>query len=214
MITVKKFKKILSAVSAAVLCSLPLVNGVAANAADASDKYKKTYRIYYDVPKNSGVRRVSFTLDFNNMKAVETYTGALGGSVHTGEIQTPNYMEYGGFYQADGALTLPGTVFTVKLVAGEDFDSCIVKNRTSAFDNSLALMSNNPVKTEVVFVGDANGDGVISISDAVSVSSYISNPLNNPLNNLRAADANGDGVVTEEDATMIQQYLANIIIHF
>ncbi len=210
----KKFKKILSAVSAAVLCALPMINGVAANAEDESDTYRKTYRIYYDVPEKSEIRRISFCLDFNNMKVESTKVGNLGGNVQTGQVQTPNYMEYGGNYQADGVLISPGTAFIVKILAADDFDSCIVKNSTSAFDNSLKLMSNNPVKTEVVFVGDANGDGIISISDVVSISSYVANPSSNPLKNLRAADANGDGVVTKDDATMVQQYLAQVISHF
>lgn len=210
----KNFKKILSAVSAAVLCSLPMVNGVDVNAAVLSDTYRNTYRIYYDVPEKSNIRRISFCLDFNNMKVDSTEIGNLGGDVHTSQIQTPNYMEYGGFYQADGVLISPGTAFTVKILSANDFDSGIVKNSTSAFDNSLKLMSNNPVKIEVVFVGDVDDDGIISISDVVAISSYLTNPSGNPLKNIRAADANGDGVVTEDDATMIQQYLANIITHF
>lgn len=61
MITVKKFKKILSAVSAAVLCAMPLANGMAANAAGIT----KTYRVYFDVPANSGVASANYSMTYS-----------------------------------------------------------------------------------------------------------------------------------------------------
>ena len=61
----KKLKKILSVISAAMLCTLPMVNGVVSN---ADSEAKHTYKICCDVPRNSGIKRAGLTINFDNMK--------------------------------------------------------------------------------------------------------------------------------------------------
>lgn len=61
------------------------------------------------------------------------------------------------------------------------------------------------------FIGDVNGDGVISIADATTLQKYLANIVDFDDEQLAVADTNGDGSVSIADATQIQKYLANII---
>ncbi len=60
-------------------------------------------------------------------------------------------------------------------------------------------------------LGDVNGDGMISISDAAELQEYLVNLITFDDEQFAAADADGDGRVSIGDVTKIQQYLANII---
>ncbi len=208
----KKFKKILSAVSAALLCALPMANGIVSNAADEAESLN-TYKLYFDVSKNSGISSASFVMDYHNIQIQESTIGNLGGSIDEGKIKTPDYYEYGVVYISSKILMNPGTLFTSKVTTNYDFDSCIVNIRTDAFDNASKVMSVNPITIDVVLMGDVNGDGIVDIRDVVLVNKYIGNKQSVSIN-LRAADVNEDGVITEDDSMMMQQYLAAVIKHF
>jgi len=59
-------------------------------------------------------------------------------------------------------------------------------------------------------VGDCDGDGNITIVDAVTVQRYLADiPMGNVID-VDAADADSDGSITITDSTRIQQYLAEI----
>ncbi len=202
-----RFKRLIAAVSSAVLCAVPMMNSLPASAAGITN----TYRIYFDVPANSNVYRVSFNIDFNDMTVLSRSIGNLGGVIHTGQVETPECIQYGGFYQTNGgALVSGGTLFTVKLLGESNGISTI---STTATDVSLNNMTKNPVTNQVVLVGDANNDGVVNMADSIAIRSYLIN-TQNELSNPRGADANGDGLITEDDATMIQQRIAQLIAHF
>ncbi len=205
-----RFKRLIAAVSSAVLCAVPMMNSLPASAAGSLN----TYRIYYDVPANSGVYRIYSVLDFNNMTVKGTTIGNIGGEITTAQINTPDYTEYGIFYQASGPLTTTGTAFTVKITTASTFNASIVNFNTNAANSSLDIMSNNPVTTDIVLVGDANDDGVVDILDVTKINSYIVNSETHPLDNLRAADANGDGIVTNDDSSMIMEYIVKLIPNF
>ena len=64
-----------------------------------------------------------------------------------------------------------------------------------------------------VLVGDANGDGVVNISDATTVQKHIAQLIELEGACLKAADANGDSVVNINDVTQIQKYIAQLIDH-
>ena len=76
-------------------------------------------------------------------------------------------------------------------------------------DRLRATMRATVLKEMGVTLGDANGDGVVSISDVTAIQRYISEiPVENF--NEAAADLNDDGVVTIDDATLLQLYLAEV----
>ena len=53
--------------------------------------------------------------------------------------------------------------------------------------------------------GDANKDGIVSISDVTAIQKYLASIPETPFN-AKAADVNGDGVAIS-DATAIQRYI-------
>ena len=66
------------------------------------------------------------------------------------------------------------------------------------------------------FYGDANGDGKITVSDAVAVLQYIANAEKYPIAEelLDYADCDGEAGITGNDAIMIQRYDAGLIESF
>ena len=61
---------------------------------------------------------------------------------------------------------------------------------------------------EDVILGDADGDGKVSIKDVTAVQRHVAEFEN--VANEKAADVDGDGIVTISDATEIQRYLAEM----
>lgn len=64
--------------------------------------------------------------------------------------------------------------------------------------------------TEKVLVGDVNGDGNITISDATEIQMHIADMKTLTGNNLIAADVDGDNSVSVQDVTCIQAYLIGL----
>ena len=60
-------------------------------------------------------------------------------------------------------------------------------------------------------LGDINGDGNITIADAIMLQKHIANVITLDGDTLTVADVNGDGDVSIADAIMIQKYIANVI---
>ena len=59
-----------------------------------------------------------------------------------------------------------------------------------------------------IILGDADGDGKVSIKDVTAVQRHVAEFEN--VANEKAADVNRDGVITIDDATIIQRYLAEM----
>ena len=70
------------------------------------------------------------------------------------------------------------------------------------------------VSAATVLYGDANGDGVVNVGDAVMVSKYVSNTANLTDEQLTAADVNDDGSVNVGDAVLIARYSAGLLEKF
>ena len=66
---------------------------------------------------------------------------------------------------------------------------------------------------EEIILGDANGDGRVSVKDVTAIQRFIADLPVDMLNS-SAADVDGDGVVTISDATLIQQYLAEMEVAY
>ena len=63
-------------------------------------------------------------------------------------------------------------------------------------------------------LGDADGDGVITVMDVTAVQKHIAEINILTGDRFLAADVNRDGVVDISDATLIQKYVADIIDEF
>ncbi len=215
----KKFKKILSAVSAGVLCALPMMNGAAANAVRPGQY--DTYMVFCDVEANSGVQYCSMIVVHNGEDGAQAMHGNLGN----GDMQTyitnrvDGKVSYATMYDANGALAAKGTVFKVKVVTEPkepEEEIPFEVDEPSAFDVNYTFLGKGVATTEIVMLGDVNGDKCVNILDAVLIQQHLANSTNYPLNKkaFRAADVNYDGVVNDEDALLIQKYEAGSISNF
>lgn len=208
----KKIKKILSAASAAVLCAMPMMNGAAVNAAEESGRIN-TYKVYCDVSKNSGIRRATFVIDYNDMDIEKsTIKGNLGGTLSCISATTPDYEAFEIMFESSTILMNPGTLFVSKFTTNYDFDSCLVRMQANGFDKSFSLMKPSPITVDVVLMGDMDDNGEINIMDVIALNRYLMNVKDSI--NLRAADVNDDGEVTSEDSEMILNYVVQNIEHF
>ncbi|MGN1131912.1 MAG: carbohydrate-binding domain-containing protein, partial [Ruminococcus sp.] len=73
-----------------------------------------------------------------------------------------------------------------------------------------ATYSAEEVSTDVMILGDANGDGLVTINDATLIQKHVTKLTNISDERNVAADVNGDDHITISDATMIQKYLVKI----
>ena len=65
-----------------------------------------------------------------------------------------------------------------------------------------------------ILLGDADGDGVVSISDVTEIQRHIAELVTLDEAHQLAADVNGDGVVTIDDASVLQRYLAEMEVPY
>ncbi len=65
-----------------------------------------------------------------------------------------------------------------------------------------------------ILYGDANGDGLVMVSDAVKVSKYSVNATTLTDSQFIAADTNDDGKVNVGDAVLIARFSAGLIDKF
>lgn len=208
----KTIKKILSVISAAAVCTVPILSSSVVNAA-YSVQYD-TYAVYCDVPANSGVMWANLELECEGVKEFESHVGIFGGQVSDSSIErTDGKQLFAACFRANGALSAPGNLFTTKLLTdhGNDINEVITKKWTTSFDAQRHLIEENQVTYDIVLVGDANGDNVVTVADAAAILQYVDNPSTYVIKNLRAADVNFDGIVDSKDANLIQKYIAGII---
>lgn len=215
----KKFKKILSAVSAGVLCALPMMNGVAANAVRPGQY--DTYMVFCDVKANSGAKYCNMIVIHNG----EDEAQAMHGNLGNGDMRTyitkrvDGKVSYATQYEANGALAAQGTVFKVKVITepkepGKEIP--VEVNDPSAFDVNHVFLGKGVATPNIVMIGDVDGNDIVDINDAIIIEQHLANSTKYPIDKkaFRAADVNYDGVVNDEDALLIQYYVAGSISNF
>lgn len=208
----KTIKKILSVISVAAVCTVPILSSSVVNA-ESSVQYD-TYAIYCDVPANSGVMWANLELECYDVKEIESHVGNLGGQVSDSIIERPDGKQFfSACFRANGALSAQGNLFTTKLITehGKNIKNIITRSWTTSFDAQRKLITDNKVDYVIVLVGDANKDNEVTVADAAAILQYVGNPTTYKIDNLRAADVNFDGVVDSKDAVLIQKYTAGII---
>ena len=88
-----------------------------------------------------------------------------------------------------------------------------VTTTTTETTTELADTTTTAVTDDVIY-GDANCDGNVSVSDAVSILQYLANATDFPLSekgkNNADVYARGDGI-TGQDASTIQKYDAGVV---
>lgn len=76
------------------------------------------------------------------------------------------------------------------------------------------VISSSDETQKIILYGDANSDGLLSVSDVSYINKSIMGTVTLNSDQSRAADVNGDDNVDEDDALLIQKRLSNIIDHF
>ena len=214
----KKFKKILSAVSAAVLCALPMINGVAANAADSSKM--KTY-VIYNVATRPDIAYFDFTLDYKSDVIAEKSVATdlcnwnFFYSIDRTAFDQVRTMFDGNGYSIGDVGILTSTKFIVPMDTKSIYDKVTYSNAVVRNANGVTLAPTSIIMDEIL-LGDVNKDKSVDIADATAIFQSMGNPDKYDLSyeEKRAADVNLDGVVDKADALLIQQYDAGVIKHF
>lgn len=80
----------------------------------------------------------------------------------------------------------------------------------NAILTNLKLDNITPAEPQVT-VGDINGDGEITLKDAILLLQHVNKVATLENSQLAAADINGDGEITLKDATLLLQYVNKII---
>ena len=207
----KKFKKILSAVSAAVLCAIPMVNGIAANAASHD-----TYVLYHDV-QNPNIAYFDFTISYDSSVIAEpSMKSALCGTNNFNSIHYTTSRKIQTTYSGK-TFGKTGTAATTKLLAPlytSDIYDLISYGNPVIKNANGNNMSPTSLLLDAVLLGDVDGSGDVNVADASYISHYLIDPAAYPLKDFRAADVNGDGVITDEDKEILIQYCLGVLEHF
>lgn len=214
----KKFKKILSAVSAAVLCALPMANGVAVNAADSTQM--KTY-VVYSVANRSDIAYFDFTLNYgSDVEAEESIPTSLLNKGYFSSYLKKEYNKIQNTYNGP-AIGKKGKVASTKFIVPMNtesiYDKVTCSNAVVRNASGVTLPSTSVAMDEEILLGDVDQNGVVDEEDATLVLSYLGNQDKYHLTESQrdAADVynRGDGLTTM-DAITIQQYTLGIISHF
>ncbi|MDE6780377.1 MAG: dockerin type I repeat-containing protein [Ruminococcus sp.] len=213
----KKIRKILSAISAVVLCNASFA-GITSNA--AGNEKLNTYAVYCDVDSNSGIMWADVTFDYNNidMDSMEIEAGNFGGNVtHSTITKVDNKtVVYGASFRGSGAIMAPGVLFKSKFWTTDNMKLVEGTMRTSAFDATRKFMGNDIVNASFVLIGDANQDGRVNTADETAITQSLGNPQKYGLTKKGnyAADVNFDGVVNNDDLKLINDYNNGVIDWF
>lgn len=210
-------RKIMAAISAAVMCAVPMMNSFSTNA--AVTQYK-TYLVV-SVAQNPNIAYFNFTLNYDT-NILEAYPGvatslcnnaSFSSSVDTSKRKVLH--TYTG-----NAIGARGDLCTTKFVAPMDSNSIFnyvwlsdVKIRNA----SGTTLAPTFIGLDEILMGDVDLNGVVDNDDAQLVMNFIGNRDRYPLTARQqlAADVYQPGSgVTAMDSLEIQRYAAGLIDHF
>lgn len=215
----KKFKKILAAVSAAALCAMPIVNSFPTCA--AFNDYTTTYRVYADLKPASGMQRCSINMNVlkYTMKPGDFVLGNVNASLFESGSSGGLYgtlMNYTKVFTAEGDVTDGGNLFKMNYYTQLDSETFYNNMSISVMCENSAGNSIDPVPIDitVIMVGDADQNGIVDLKDVMMINNHVMGKVVLTGNAIRSADVNNDGFVTLEDANIILSYVNGEIEHF
>lgn len=206
-------RKIIAAMSAAVLSAVPMINSFSASAVT---KYK-TY-VIFNATNNPNIAYFDFKLNY-------------GTNVTAEESKATPLCEKGYFSSSDNgqrildtyngpAIGARGNLCETKFIVPMDTESIydVVSLSNVVVRNASGVtLAPTSIYMEEVLLGDVDMNGVVDDNDASLIMKALSNPDKYKLNakQLDAADVHqrGDGVTTS-DALEIQKYVRGMITNF
>ncbi|MBQ8181844.1 MAG: dockerin type I repeat-containing protein [Ruminococcus sp.] len=210
-------KKLFAAFTSAILCTVPMLSMITANAAETEQS--KTYVVYH-IAQNSSIAYFDFSINYDSdvIANESTATSLLdGGYFRSTNNETSRKVQ--NTYNGDaigGTGVLTSTKLYAPMTTTSIFDKITYTNPVIRNASNITL-SPTSITMEAILLGDANQDGVVDSKDADAISAYIANPSASPLSaaGLDAADvqARGNGL-NANDVLMIQQYIGGYINNF
>lgn len=211
-----KFKKFFAVLTTAAISAVSLCNMFTASA----NAGRETFRIYVDVPTNSGVRGVRLNLHYDPdiTDVCRFYKGMLDNSYSYNMIMEGG--EYCGIvarYTASSNLTVAGTLGVITMTAPSSTDSIfdlVDLNIEYILNSAGTNLPTSRLRISDVMVGDVNQDGKVNSADATLLNNYLNGKASLSGNALRAADTNADFGVSKDDLTHLNDYLSGKVRYF
>ena len=221
-------KKITATLSAALMCALPMANAFTANAADDPYQYyganqKHTYRAYINVnTNNKPVYEFDYDLYFTGAfeNKMSFYRGKcllgadsvrIEGLTQSRTIVRIDSEALNSFSGAAASLIYETNAWAL----GKQNVVNNIDPETYAFNNYAVdhyIRQYYPTVTETFYlVGDADGNGVIKMNDAVIIQQYADKIISGFK---EECDVDGNGVINSYDATLVRQFLLKSINSF
>ena len=221
----KTIKKITAALSAALMCALPMANAFTANAenADYYSGQKLTYRAYVNVNSyNKKVYELDYDLYFLNDIENDINFRKCKSMIYADSffVSNPSQDRTSVSIGSAALNKFNGCAFTLTYDTDNwNIDVNDVMNNKKAyvyaFNNYAAdgyIRAYEPDVTETfVLVGDADGNGYIKMNDAVIISQHQGEAVTRET---LACDIDGDGLITENDVKLVSEFRADIIDSF
>lgn len=209
-------RKIMAAMSAAILSAVPMINSFSANA--AVTQYK-TY-VIYNVANNKNIAYFDFILNYNaNIIAEEstaTYlcqNGCFSSSDNKSSRKVLNTYN-------EPTIGTTGNLCETKFIVPMNTDSIydvVSRSNVTVRNANVITLSPASITMDEVLLGDVDLNGIVDDKDADIVMNFLSNRDKYPLTDKQYAAADvydrGNGV-TGSDALEIRKYVKGIIAHF
>lgn len=173
-----------------------------------------------NIENNPGITALQLNINYSasDLELVSIEDNKLFSDSITYSQLNKNPFIISWFSSSSENITNNGTIATLEfkiLDNAKTSDINISYDAENVFDSSFNNVSFGTLSGKITVnqsvIGDANGDGVISIVDATLIQKYLANLENFDDEQLSVADANGDGKITIVDATQVQKYIAGII---
>ena len=157
------FKKFTAALAAAVMCALPAVNTLSANAY-ANDNARYTFRKTYIVTRSSDIDAISFSwnINSNGNSAPQVTTLVPGEFMNGGTGVINHHIGAGSFFPTNPNVT--GPVFTQSFISNTNTPT-VYGNSVSVFKTNGQIDNSAIVVTDKFLVGDLDKDGDIDAAD-------------------------------------------------
>lgn len=206
----------MAAVSAAVMCAIPMASNISANAAV---NQSKTYLVI-GVGQNPNIAYFDFALNYSS--GITANKGTATNLCNKGYFSSSNNTTqrkvlhtYNG-----SAIGAKGDLFTTKFVAPMNSDSIfdyVSQSDVKIRNASGTTLSPSSITLDEILMGDVDMNGVVNNDDATAIMRYMGNPDRYPLTDrqILAGDVYEPGSgLTGQDALTIQKYVIGQIEHF